>query len=90
MVTLRNSHDDSLDSKGEGYLLLDRLIILLTCNEHTTSSHDDMLKYVHEKPGCHNICEKGTDAKRASYKKCLRQTGWTTRKLLKGGKARAY
>jgi hypothetical protein len=73
MVTLRNSHNDSLNSKSVGRLVLDRLILILTGNEQATSAHGDMLKYVHEKPACYNICETGTDAERASHKKRLRQ-----------------
>jgi len=68
MVTRRNLHDDSLNSKGVGRLLLDKLILISTCNEHVASANGDMLKYVHEKPACYNICEKGTGAERASYK----------------------
>ena len=68
MVTLRNLHNGSLNSKDVGSLLLDKLILISTCNEHATSAHGDMLKYVHEKPACCNICEKGTGAERASYK----------------------
>ena len=73
MVTLRNSHNGSLDSKGWGRLLSDKLILILTCNEHMASTRGDMLKYVHEKPACYNICEKCTDAERVNYKKRLRR-----------------
>ena len=58
MVTRRNLHNDSLNSKDVESLLLDKLILISTCNEHVASAHGDTLKYVHEKPACCNICEK--------------------------------
>jgi hypothetical protein len=74
MVTTRNSaHRDTINSNGEENLLLDGLILILNSNERATSMYGDMLIYVHEKPRCYNMCEKGTGAKCASYKKLLRQ-----------------
>lgn len=67
MVTLRNLHNESLYSKSEMRLLLDNLILIVIYNEHATSVHGDMLKYVHEKSACYNICEKGI-GERSGYK----------------------
>jgi hypothetical protein len=65
MVTLRNLHNGSSDSKGVGRLLLDKLILISTGNEHGTSAGVHKLKYVHEKPCCYNICKtaKASDAR---------------------------
>jgi hypothetical protein len=69
MVTTRNSvHRDAANSDGEGRLLLDELILILHNSEHAPSVYGDMLIYVHEKPRCYNICEKGTGIKPASNK----------------------
>ena len=69
MVTTRNSvHRDAANSDGEGRLLLDELILISHNSEHAPSAYGDMLIYVHEKPRCYNICEKGTGIKPASNK----------------------
>jgi hypothetical protein len=68
MVTTRNSHKDSVNSNAEANLLLDRLRLILSITRHLTSACGDMLKYVHEKPACCDICEKGAGAELASYK----------------------
>jgi hypothetical protein len=88
MVTLRNSHDGSL-SKNVERLLLDKLILISTGNEHVTSADGDRLKYVHEKPACYNICKKGKGVRRAGYE-TFEAKLMLTLKLPKGGKARAY
>jgi hypothetical protein len=89
MVTLRYSHDGSLDSKGVGRLLLDKLIFISAGNERVTSTDGDRLKYVHGKPACFNICKKGRGVRRAGYN-TFRTKLMLTLKLPKGGKARAY
>jgi hypothetical protein len=58
MVTTRNLHQDNANSNAEESLLLDKTRLILSSTKHMTSSHVDMLKYVHEKPACYNICKK--------------------------------
>jgi hypothetical protein len=89
MVTLRYSHDGSLDSKGVGGLLLDKSILISTGYEHVTSFDRDRLKYVQEKPDCYNICKKGKGVRRAGYK-TFEAKLMVPLKLPKGGKASAY
>ncbi len=88
MVTTRNSaHRDTTNFDGEESLLLDELILILKSNEHATSMYSDMLKYVHEKPRCYNMCEKGTGANCASYKKALEAKLMVNTEIIKGGKS---
>jgi len=87
MVTIINSHKDTINSNWGVRLLLDRLSSILNSTGHTNSIYCDMFKYVHEKPACHNICEKSTAAKCANYKKRLRQKLMTNTKITEGGKS---
>jgi len=73
MATTKNIQQDPFNSDDEEKLLLDEFILILNSNGHATNTYGDMLIYVHEKPNCYNIREKGTGAKCASYKKGLRQ-----------------
>ena len=56
MVTTINSNQDSNDSNVEASLLSDKLRLVLNSTRHPTGTYGDMLKYVHEKPACYNIC----------------------------------
>jgi hypothetical protein len=87
MVTIRNSVDrDAANSDGEGYILLDELILILHNNEHATSTYGDMLIYVHEKPRCHDMCETDTGIKGASCKKAL-EAKLMGSEIVQGGKS---
>jgi hypothetical protein len=70
MVTTKNSSQGcSANSDGVESLPSDGLILILNDIEHAASLHGDMLKYVHEKSRCYNVCEKGEGAKCLSYKR---------------------
>jgi hypothetical protein len=90
MVTTRNSHQESINSNAEASLLLDKLRLILNSARHMTSAYGDMLKYVHEKPACYNICKKGTGAKCVNYKKRLKGELMTNNETIQGGKAFAF
>lgn len=90
MVTTRNLHKDSVNSNAEASLLLDKLRLVLISTRHLTSANGDMLKYVHEKPHCYNICKKGTDGKCANYTKRLKGELMTNNAVTHGGKAFAF
>ncbi len=87
MVTAKNSsHRHTTISDGEWDLLLDGFILVLKNSEHVPSRHGDILKYVHEKSRCYNICEKGTGIKRAPCKKALEAELMVNNEIVQGGK----
>jgi hypothetical protein len=90
MVTTENSHQDADSSNAESNLLLDELRLILNSIKHLPSSYGDMLKYVHEKPACYNICKKSTGAKCAYYKKCLKGEMMTNNAITGGCKTFAF
>ena len=85
VTTKKSSHSGTASSNGEGSLLLDELFLLLKSSEHAPSRYGDMLIYVHEKPRCYNICEKGTGIKRASNKEAL-EAKLMDSEIVQGGK----
>jgi hypothetical protein len=87
VTTINSSHSDAANSDGEGRLPLDELFLLLKNSEHTPSTDGDMLIYVHEKPRCYNMCEKGTGIKRAGYKKALEAKLMVSNEINQGGKS---
>jgi hypothetical protein len=90
MVTTGNSHQDADNSNVEASLLLDKLRLILNSTKHLPSSYGDMLKYVHEKPACYNICKKSTGAKCAYYTKRLKGELMTKNAITGGGKTFAF
>jgi hypothetical protein len=91
MVTAKNSaHRHNASSGGEVDLLLDRFILVLKKAEHVPSTHGDILKYVHEKSRCYNICGKGAGIKRAGYKEALEAELMVTNEIVQGGKLFGY
>ena len=90
MVTTRNSHKDSVNSNAEASLLLDELRLILISTRHMTNTYDDILKYVHEKPACYNICKKSTGSKCAHYNTSVKGKLMTNNTINKGGKAFAF
>jgi hypothetical protein len=87
MVTTRNSaYGDTAIFDGDWNLPLDEFIFVLKNSEHTPSIHGDILKYVHEKPRCHDICKNGTGVKRARYKKTLEAGLMVNSEIYQGGK----
>ena len=91
MVTAKNSACRSnAISGGERDHLLDEFILVLKKTEHVPSRHGDILKYVHEKSRCYNICGKDASAKRACYKKALEAELMVTNEIAQGGKLFGY
>ena len=90
MVTTKNSNKDTFNSNTEARPLLDELHLILSGTRHLTIAYDDMLKYVHEKAACHNICKKGTCAKCAYHKKRLKGELMSNNAITRGGKALAF
>jgi hypothetical protein len=91
MVTAKNSaYRSNAISGGERSHLLDRFILVLKKTKHAPSRHGDMLKYVHEKPRCYNICGKDASAKRACYNKALEAELMVTNGIVQGGKLFDY
>ena len=87
MITTRNSaHRDTAIFDGDWNLPLDEFIFVLKNSEQTPSIHSDILKYVHEKPRCYNICENGTGIKRARYEKTLEAELMVNSEIAQGGK----
>ena len=90
MVTTNNLNQDTFNSKAEAHPLLDELHLLLSGTRHLTIAHGDMLKYVHEKAACHDICKKGTYAKCAYHKKRLKGELMSNNARTRGGKALVF
>ena len=87
VTTINSSHRDVANSYGEGRLLLDELFLLLKSSEHAPSTDGDMLIYVHEKPRCYNMCEKGTGITCACYMKALEAKLMVSNEIARGGKS---
>jgi hypothetical protein len=86
MVTTKDlTHLHAVNSDEAKRPLLDVLILISNNSKHTASLKGDMLKYVHEKSRCYTICEKGTNAKRVSYKKGVEGRFLIGTAITKGG-----
>jgi hypothetical protein len=91
MVTTKDlTHIHAVNSDEAERLLLDVLILIPNDTKHMASLKGDMLKYVHEKSRCYNVCEKGADAKRSSYKKGVEGSFLIGTAINKGGTCFAY
>ena len=90
MVTTNNLNQDTFNSKAEAHPLLDELHLILSGTRHLTIAYDDMLKYVHEKAACHNICKKGTCTKCAYHKKRLKGELLSNNAITRGGETLAF